>query len=259
MLKFTFFYITILFYSFFSYSQTDSSIEFGLSTGVSVLKTDYFEEEGFINDLTENSGLMLGVIAYFNVFNNSKSELSHNWANQHLKLRGELSYQRANLNHYNIASNSPLKNMHGVASILNLGTVMEYYPLSLPDFITINKKTRPFISLGIFADYSKPSVELDTGDWENNPSLLIESYRGEALNVDSKLALSLLFSGGIRYNFNENSALLFDIRWQSFSTDYIDAIKPEVSGNKHNDWLYSINIGYMFTLGKHTKSSTWSK
>lgn len=258
-------------------AQTNANLEAGFSVGLASFQTDYGERGDFKSGVTGNVGMALGGVVYLNFFNRDPVLSGPvGWGQQHFKLKGEVSYLQANLEHFgryveevdstgaSTLNARKLKKMTGKSTVINFGTILEYHPFPIPDFIPgADRKVSPYVGVGVMAGFSSPKVEVAYGDWEANPSLLIEAYQPPegVVDVDSKVAMSLMFSGGFRYNLGEKSALQVDMRWQYFASDLIDGLEPdpELVPNKHNDWLYYLNFGYIYKFGPEDKISTWFK
>lgn len=255
-------------------AQTKLNFEGAFNMGLASFQTDYGERHDFKSGVTGNIGLAVGGSVYLNFFHyDPKINPNPNWRRKHLKLKIEASYLRANLDHFGTyqAEDSydgeKLRNMHGKASVINFGTMLEYHPYNIPDFITIKKRwVAPYFGLGIMGGYSMPSVESELGSWQDEANL-IQAYHayGNAestvhpIDIDSKLVLSLVFGAGLRFEIGFESALMIDMRWQYFNNNYIDGLSPNpgIVPNKYNDWLYYLNVGYAFEFGKNTRISTW--
>jgi len=260
----------IFLFSNYMNAQTNANLEAGFSVGFASFQTD-FGQRSDSPSTHKNRGLALGGVVYLNFFNRDPILSGPvGWGQQHFKLKGEISYLQADLEHYGdyAEEETPdgvkLRNMTGKSSILNVGTVLEYHPFPIPDFIPgPDRKISPYFGLGVMAGFSSPTIEVATGDWQTNPSLLIDAYQPPDGEVDdsSSIALSLMFSGGLRFKLDDKSALQLDMRWQYFNSDLIDGLNPnpELVPNKHDDWLYYLNLGYIYKFGPDSKISTWFK
>ncbi len=248
-------------------SQTNANLEAGLSIGFASFQTD-FGQRGDFQSTFKNRGLALGGIVYLNFFNRDPVLNGPvGWGQQHFKLKGEVSYLRADLEHYgsyvdeDTADGAKLRGMTGTSSVLNFGTILEYHPFPIPDFVSgSDRKLSPYFGLGVMGGLSSPTIETKGGDWKTNPSLLIEAYQLEgAVDDSSKVVLSLMLSGGLRFKLDDNSSLLLDMRWQYFNDNHIDGLDPDETlvPNNHDDWLYYLNLGYIFKFGPGNKVSTW--
>ncbi len=265
-----------VFFIFYSsaVAQTNANLEAGLNIGLASFQTDFGERGDFKSGVTGNVGLALGGVVYVNFFNRDPILNGPiQWGQKHLKLKVEVSYLRANLEHFGryveevtedgepTVSAEKLKNMTGKSSVFNFGTILEYHPIAIPTFVTQRKRIfEPYFGLGVMAGLSKPTIEVAGGDWEEDRDILIEAYQLEgAVDDSAKTVLSLVFSGGLRHILNETSALQLDMRWQYFANNHIDGLDPDTAyvPNNHNDWLYYLNFGYIYTFGPESKVSTW--
>jgi hypothetical protein len=59
---------------------------------------------------------------------------------------------------------------------------------------------------------------------------------------------SVVMSVGIRYKLGPLSDLMLDSRWQYYFSNWVDGLNPDVPENKANDWIYWLNIGYIYYL-----------
>jgi len=259
----------IFLFSTYMKAQTNASLEAGFSVGLASFQTDYGERGDFKSGVTGNVGLALGGVVYVNFFNLDPAINGPlQWGHKHLKLKIEGSYLQANLEHFgsyaqeDTEDGAKLRNMTGKSRIINFGTILEYHPFPIPDYVTIkDKKTTPYFGIGIMTGYSMPIVETAGGDWETDPipNLILAYQKEDAVDDSNRLALSLMLSGGLRFKLDDNSFLQVDMRWQYFASNYIDGLNPDTSivPNNHNDWLYYLNFGYIYKFGSETKISTW--
>lgn len=245
-------------------AQSNANLEAGVSLGFASFQTD-FGQRGDWESTFKNRGIAVGAVLYLNFFNRDPVISGPvGWGQQHLKLKGEISYLQANLKHYGryIEDSSPqdiskLEKMTGKSTVINFGTIIEYHPFPIPDFIPgSNRKISPYFGLGVMAGFSNPTIDAPYG--------LIEAYQAEgAVDDSSSLALSLMFSGGLRFKFDDDDSLMLDMRWQYFASDYIDGLNPDNDildgANKNDDWLYYLNLGYIHKFGPGSKISTWFK
>ncbi|MCH9661331.1 MAG: hypothetical protein K0U54_10520, partial [Bacteroidetes bacterium] len=74
---------------------------------------------------------------------------------------------------------------------------------------------------------------------------------------------SIVMSTGIRYKLSPLSDLMLDARWQYYFSNWVDGLNPQeefnelvlgegngvpVPENKANDWIFWLNIGYIYYL-----------
>jgi hypothetical protein len=263
-MRFKLFILTSVF--FLSYqlakAQINANFEASLNLGLASFQTDYGERGDFKSGVSGNVGFAVGGSLYVNFFNTDPSITGDpNWMQRHLKLKLEASYLSAKLEHFglykeeNSHNGNLLENMKGSTSVINFGTILEYHPFVIPDFVPgISRKLSPYLGLGVMGGYAMPSVETDQ-------SKLIEAYQGGTNRTDATpfLTYSLIPSAGVRFRFDSGQVIMLDMRWQYFNSDFVDGLNPndDLVPNKHNDWLYYLNIGYVFIFDKDEKSSTW--
>lgn len=263
LIIFTLLFLTHIFMG----AQSDTNIEASLNLGLASFQTDYGERGDLKSGVTGNVGFAIGASVYINFFSfDPMRSVSPSWGQRHLKLKAEVSYLTARLDHFGERIEegqqyvNVFKNMHGTSKVINFGAILEYHPFVIPDFVPgTRRKMSPYFGGGIMAGYSMPTLESDLGNWESNPSVLVPAYLGDAIDVDPLLTMSLVASMGVRYKLDDDSAIMLDFRWQYFTSDYIDALNPikEMVDNKNNDWLSYLNIGYVYRFGNSNKSTTW--
>lgn len=256
------YYILTLFLltSLYIGAQNTPNLEASLNIGFASFQSDYGEDGNSKSNFSGNMGLAVGGSLYVNFFSQDPSLTGEpSWSQKHLKLKLEGSYFSAKLEHF---ADEPItdsrKNMVGRASVINFGTILEYHPFVIPDFVPgIKKKLTPYFGLGIMGTFALP--EVDTSN-------LILAYQTDDEGVvyasdQPVFTYSLMPSAGLRYQLDNGGAIMLDMRWQYFGSDFIDGLNPNNEiindSNKHNDWLYYLNVGYVFSFGKRGKSSTW--
>ncbi|HHB52099.1 MAG TPA: hypothetical protein ENK75_03520, partial [Saprospiraceae bacterium] len=230
---------SVNFHSFSQNSlQLENSFEAGIHLGVASFQTDYGERGDFKSGVTGNIGFAIGAAFYMNFFSrqyewNAKSD----WLADHIKLKGEFSYLRADLEHF-IEGDSPtaiqLQAMHGSSSVVNLGAIVEYHFLNLTSFGSSYGNTySPFVGLGAMMNFSKPTFESSLGDYLTDPSILPLKYRSNAIYTDPETVFSVLMSVGTRINVGRTSDIVIDSRWQYFTSNKIDGLDPKDDANKY--------------------------
>nr|WP_240475208.1 glutamate dehydrogenase [Tamlana sedimentorum] len=221
-----------------------------------------------------NSGIGIGLIHYINFSYRADCNCytTDTYFNDHFKLRNELSYNRTKLNHFGkwvgadrTSLDADRLRVHsGVASNLDIGTQLEYFPLSIRDFQAFAYSFAPYISLGVHYTYSSPQATTTYGDgnvfnadniysyWYQDDSYLppLESGATREYPIDTKpfSAWSAVASVGVRYKLTKLSDLLLDLRWQYYFSDWVDGLNHELDFNKNNDWLVWLNFGYVYYL-----------
>src|SRR5690606_30474237 len=91
-----------------------------------------------------------------------------------------------------------------------------------------------------------------TGKIKDNNNLIPKYYNSFQNEAGSTWAV--VGSVGFRYKLNNISDLILDSRWEYYFSDYVDGLNPTpennggtpVPENKSNDWIYWLNVGYIF-------------
>jgi len=254
--KFLFLVITILLLSAEkSFSQFGFSHEVGVIAGPVTFYSDF----GQRNDMETNMGnvgIGVGLVHYMNFAYRSDCNCytSDTYFNDHFKLRSEISYHKTNFEHYGKwvdASETSLfadqlRAMKGSSSVLDIGAQLEYFPLSVRDFVGGRYKLAPFMSFGVHWVNFDPEVYSEMGPmgttW-TTPNKYMDGF-----SSDSDSTWSVVWSVGVRYKLTDMSDLMLDSRWQHYFSNWVDGLNPNVSENKANDWIYWLNIGYIFYI-----------
>lgn len=242
--------------------QDRSSHEIGFITGAASFTTDYGQRNHFNSNVGGNIGMGLGVIYYMN-FSDYRYGWSQrtNYFNEHFRLRGELSFMTANLDHFGryVDENQTtyaadqLRAMHGKTTIINFGAQLEFHIVDVVDFGSRripDLKWSPYASVGLMLDYYNPDLTSDLGDWRNDISVIYPKWQVPgAINTSAKFTGSATFGIGTRHKLGEYSDILIESRWQYFFSNYVDGLNAKLDpANKHNDWLLWVHVGYVYYL-----------
>ena len=240
------------------------SHEIGIIAGPVAFQSDYGER----HDLSTNSGntgIGVGVVHYLNfTYNSEYNYTPKTYFNQHFKLRSELSFNKTNLKHYGeyvspdktSLGAKQLRAMEGSSSIMNIGTQLELFPLSIRDFIATIGSFAPYASLGGQFSYYNAKASSTLGALGTAattfPKYLTPSEgRAHGYSNESKTVFSIVSSLGTRYKIDDSSDLLLDLRFQYFFSNWVDGLNPNpeiYKENKANDWLVWLNVGYIYYL-----------
>lgn len=245
-------------------AQPGFSHELGLVAGYVEMRSDFGERENFSNNF-KNSGVGIGLVHYMNFTFKADCNCytDDKYFNDHFKLRSELSYNRTHLEHHGewvdpsrtSAEADKLRAHTGVAKNFNIGTQLEYYPLSIRDYQGYSFRFMPFISLGVQYTFHSPEVKTTynnpnpnaIGDI-NDPSNFYSGWAPGSVDVTSGGAWSLVSNVGVRYKLSRVSDLLLDFRWQFFNNDKVDGLDHNLPSNKTNDSLVWLSLGYIYYL-----------
>ncbi|MEC3906444.1 glutamate dehydrogenase [Tamlana sp. 2201CG12-4] len=248
-----------------SNAQLSFSHELGVIAGPVQFRSDYGIRD---NPKTNfgNMGYGIGIVHYLNFSYSADCNCytTDTYFNDHFKLRNELSYNRTNLEHFGkwvdpskqSERAKQLRGHKGVAKNLDIGTQLEFFPLSIRDFQGFAYSFAPFISLGIHYTYFTPEVSTT---YENpnqdaigdvtDASNFYPLWDPGSVDASPGSTWSLVTSIGVRYKLTKVSDLMLDLRGQYyFNSDWVDGLNHQLDSNKHNDWLLWLNVGYIFYL-----------
>ncbi|WP_188654108.1 THC0290_0291 family protein [Yeosuana aromativorans] len=256
-----------------AYSQLGFSHEIGIIAGPLEFRSDF----GSRNETKTNfgnSGFGIGIVHYINFAYRADCSCytTDTYFNDHFKLRNEISWNKTNLEHLGtwVAPNrttveaDQLRAHKGVAENFDIGTQLEFFPLSIRSFQSFGYRIAPFVSLGIHYTSFNPKVSTtynnpdpnaygDIYDQSNFYSHWFDNYTPGVdpypISEQSGSTWSTVTSVGIRYKLNKLSDLMLDLRWQYYFSDWVDGLNHNWRGyNKSNDWLVWLNVGYIYYL-----------
>lgn len=243
-------------------SQSNTFHELGVIVGPIQFRSDYGERS---NNKTNsgNSGFGIGLIHYFNFsYNPSRSDFKR-YFNDHFKIRNEISYNRTKLEHlgrWGEASKTSddanrLRGHKGVAKNIDIGTQLEFYPLSLRAFQRYSPRIAPFVSLGIHYTYFEPTVTTNYANADTaavgdvfDSSNFYSGWNPGSIDATAGNTFSMVGSIGARYKLDDHSDLMLDFRGQYYFNDWVDGLNHQLESNKNNDWLVWLNIGYIYSF-----------
>lgn len=241
-----------------TFSQGGLSHELGVIAGPVALYSDFGQRNDFKTNIG-NIGVGIGLVHYINFY---YKDIHQNYFKDHFMIRNEIDFHKTNLEHFGqwVSSEKTslfadqLRAMYGSTTVFEIGTQLEYYPLSLRDFSTGGSKIAPFISLGgHWVNYS-PEVKSSMGQL-NNPATTPDKYYN-AFKNEKGSTWAVVASVGMRYKLTQMSDLMLDLRWHHYFSDYIDGLNPTeenngrvpVPENKSKDWMFWLNLGYIIYL-----------
>lgn len=244
----------------FSYGQDQDSHEVGFLLGISSFSTDFGERHEFQSSGAGNTGFGIGAVYYLNF-----TDYRYRWDerttyfSEHARLRLELSYLRAKLDHFGQYAEKDsypgeqLRAMHGVSNVVNAGAQMEFHWVDIVDFGSRRLpdiKWSPFLSAGFWVNFYNPSLSSDLGDWEEDPNVFFPKWAEPGTTrVDPGVTTSVTWSLGTRYAVGEYADLLIESRWRYYFSNWIDGLNAKDDpANKFNDWSLFVHIGYVYYL-----------
>jgi hypothetical protein len=245
------------------YSQFGFSHEVGVITGPIVFYSDFGQRYDFETN-TGNVGFGVGLIHYINFSYRADCNCYTRdlYFNDHFKIRNEIDYHKTNFEHFgkwvdpdrtSIFADQ-LRAMKGSTTVFDIGTQLEYFPLSIRDFAAGAYKIAPFVSLGVHWVNYDPEVYSELGPL-NSPISTPDKYLN-SFQQEGDSTWSVVWSIGIRYKLTPLSDLMLDSRWQYYFSNWVEGLNPsfdnngilEVPENKANDWIYWLNIGYIYYI-----------
>ena len=254
--------VFLLIFSSLLYAQDEKSHEIGFITGSASFTTDYGQRNDFMSNVGGNVGMGIGLIYYLNFtdYRYRWNERTNYWA-EHFRVRGELSYMSAELDHHGkwaedqSLNGEKLRAHHGKTYLVNLGAQLEFHWVDIVDFGSRrvpDLNWSPYVSAGVFVDFYDPSLYSDRGDWRD-PGVLYPKWDindfPTAVRDTPGITLSATLGIGTRRQFGEYSDIVIESRWQYFFSNYVDGLHARLDdANKYNDWLLWVHIGYIYYL-----------
>ncbi len=247
-------------------AQDKKSHEIGFISGSASFTTDYGERYNFSSNVGGNVGMGFGLIYYLNFtdYRYRWNQRTNYWA-EHFRIRAELSYMSADLDHFGqwidiIDKNTgvlslgaqQLRAMHGKTQLINFGAQLEFHIVDIVDFGSRripDLQWSPYVSAGFMVDYYDPELKMGIDLKTGEPYSIFYKWEDEGNKMDSNFTTSLTFGVGTRYKLGEYSDLLIESRWQYFFSNFVDGLNArDDSANKFNDWLLWVHVGYVYYL-----------
>ena len=245
-------------------AQLGFSHEVGAIAGPVQFRSDFGSREDSKTNFG-NSGYGIGIVHYLNFAYRADCNCytTDTFFNDHFKLRNEISYNKTNLEHLGKWVNpdkitpeaNQLRGHKGVAKNLDIGTQLEFFPLSIRDFQGFAYSFAPFVSFGVHYTSFTPEVSTTYANPDptavgdvTDPSNFYSAWDPGSVDASPGSTWSIVSSVGVRYKLTKISDLMLDLRWQYYFHDSIDGLDHQLSYNKYNDWLVWLNFGYIYYL-----------
>ncbi len=243
-----------------AYSQFGFSHEVGVIVGPVAFYSDYGQRNNFETN-AGNTGIGIGLIHYLNFSYRADCNCytRERYFNDHFKVRTEIDYHKTKLEFFGRWVDpdrtslfaDQLRATSGSSRVIEIGSQLEFFPLSIRDFMAGSYKLAPFISLG--AHY----VNYDA-DFTSNifPPLTTHPKYQNAFEKEPGSTFAVVGSVGVRYKLTPLSDLMLDSRWEYYFSDWVDGLNPTLENNgttpvpenKANEWIYWLNIGYVYYI-----------
>lgn len=245
------------------YSQFGFSHELGLITGPVVFYSDFGQRNNFETN-AKNTGFGIGLIHYINFSYRADCNCytRDTYFNDHFKIRNEIDYHRTHLEHYGewvrpektSLFADQLRAMSGTTTVFEIGSQLEYFPLSIRNFAAGGFRIAPFLSAGVHWVNYNTEIKSAMGPLNTPVSTPDKYYNSFQQGPGSTWAV--VASVGIRYKLTPMSDLMLDSRWEYYFSDKVDGLDPSfenngivpVPENKANEWIYWLNIGYIYYI-----------
>lgn len=253
------------------YGQFGFSHEIGVLTGPVAFYSDFGQRNNFDTNVG-NVGIGVGLIHYINFSYRADCNCYTKdvYFNDHFKIRNEIDYWKTNLEHFGEwvdpdrtgPTADQLRAMKGSSSVFEIGTQLEYFPLSIRDFAAGGHRIAPFMAIGVHWVSFDPEVYSEIGPLNvlSNPDLgFVGSTPVKYLNSfqqEGDSTWGAVGSVGIRYKLSPLSDLMLESRWVFYFSNWVDGLNPQpefnggipVPENKANDWIYWLSVGYIYYL-----------
>ena len=245
-------------------AQLGFSQEIGVVIGPPAFYSDYGQRFDTQTN-THNVGFGIGLLHYINFAYRADCNCytRDKYFNDHFKVRTEADYHSTDLDFFGDDSRSDsfqglkLRSQHGVATVFEIGSSLEYWPLSIRSFQANGYKIAPFISAGVHYVYYTPEAFSDLGAL-GSPSTTFNSFladptvgRESSFNLEDDSTYAIVGGVGARYKIGDLSDLILEARWHYYGTDWVEGFSPQQPGNpdnRSNDWIFWIRFGYIYYL-----------
>ncbi len=140
--------------------------------------------------------------------------------------------------------------MKGSSTVFEIGSQLEYFPFSIRDFAAGSYKIAPFVSFGAHWVAFDPEVysEIPGGLSQVAPNAATPEKYVDAFQNSGGNTWAIVSSVGVRYKLTHLSDLMLDSRWEFYFSNWVDGLNPDSISNKANEWIYWLNIGYIYYL-----------
>lgn len=258
-------------------AQFGFSHELGVIVGPVAFQSD-FGERGNQETNIGNVGFGIGLVHYLNFSYQADCNCysRYTYFNDHFKVRNEIDYHFSKFDNFgpeaddNDFGGLRLRNHKGSSSVLEIGSQLEYFPLSIRDFSAGAFKFAPYVSLGVHFVSFNPTATTNlredgnifgqvlnpfTPDPTDTGPAIIEGFNvgdgqlGTGVDTRADTTWALTWSVGTRYKLSVLSDLNIDFRWHYYGSNWVDGLNPTPRPqNKVNDWIFWMNVGYIYYL-----------
>ncbi|RZJ56221.1 MAG: glutamate dehydrogenase [Flavobacterium sp.] len=256
--------IVLTLFALFGFSTTTSAQSFAQEVGIIFgpvsFQSDFGERHNFDTNIG-NTGFGVGVVHFINF---SAANNRDRFFSEHFKVRSELSFNTTSLQNYGewtekkpaTVAVEQLKAMKGKSTLINVGAQIEFSPMKIHDFENTMGAFSPYVSLGFQVSYYNTKVSSSLGEL-GDPDVTYPKYLTPSdshrygFSSEHGIAVSVTTGLGVHYKLSEMHDLMFEARYQGFSSDWIDGLNPNkdfYKENKSKDSQVWFNVGYIYYL-----------
>lgn len=258
-------------------AQFGFSHELGVIAGPVAFQSDYGERNNVETNLG-NVGFGVGIVHYLNFAYQADCNCysKYTYFNDHFKVRNEIDFHITNLDNFgpeasdNDFGGMRLRAHKGRTQVLEIGSQLEYFPMSIRDFSAGAYKFAPYVSVGAHFVSFNPSATTSlredgnifgqvlnpfTTDPTDTGPAIIEGFNvgegqmGTGLDTRVGDTWAITWSVGTRYKLGILSDLNIDLRWHYYTSNWVDGLNPDPRPvNRVNDWIFWMNVGYIYYL-----------
>lgn len=240
------------------------SNEIGVGVGPLLFQSDFGLRNDFDTNIN-NVGLGGAILHYMNFAYRADCNCYSRdvYFNDHFKVRNELNYHITNLSHEGREAQKDsekgrkLRDHKGTASVLQVGSQVEFYPLSVRDFQAGAYKIAPYIGIGgHYVSYRPGYSSIQDGPGTSPENAYFDNFLvgdGKLGGIDDTRGSTFALVGtvGIRYKIGILSDLFAEMRYHRYYSDWVDGLNPDPASypdNKYNDSIVWLTMGYVYYL-----------
>lgn len=240
------------------------SNEIGIGVGPLLFQSDF----GLRNNIDTNvNNVGLGVILmhYMNFAYRSDCNCYSRdvYFNDHFKIRNEIDYHYTKLSHEGPESQSDsdegrdLRDHMGTSSVFEIGSQLEFYPLSIRDFQAGAFIIAPYITLGgHYVSYQPGYSSVQDVAGATPEDIYFDRFlqgEGQLGGIDDAPGHTAALTGsvGFRFKIGFLSDINLELRYHRYFSNWVDGLNPAEEfypPNKYDDSIVWLNIGYVYYL-----------
>ena len=248
------FYLTLLSLclNIHNYNAQEFIQELGISAGPVSFRGDYGEKQDGETNLA-NTGIGVSLTHFLNF---AYGRRSNSYFGKHFKVRSQLTYQNASLEHKGsyIETNSDgaakLNAMTGKVSSFEATTGLQWFYKRIRSYERSTNTFSPYAGVGAGAVFSSPSHESSLPGGIDSPDNIFSTFRPDGddapISDDPETALAVNFQLGTQYRLRSNSDLYVELRFHFYSSDYVDGLSPIGDQNGADDSSAWLAVGYLY-------------